>query len=246
MPETLDIEQFSTLLESERSLQTAYSFPVGISYESLATIWVNPQAELQFWTITGKKKSGKTNLLASLYLQALKSQPAWSVTYFAMKREPVLENRISELGGKLFFAQPEIAYEAEQFLKRVHEEPEKFNLLLIDDIGAPYSSNNTSMITALDQLGDQLSRIANRNFLVVIADLAANLKGGAAYLSPLLKVSQQNQTGFFLSVDDNDLTYFNLRMTLQQKKDYPETTGRGFFVRKSTFTYLQLPRILKD
>lgn len=246
MPETLDIEQFSTLLESERSLQTAYSFPVGISYESLATIWVNPQAELQFWTITGKKKSGKTNLLASLYLQALKSQPAWSVTYFAMKREPVLENRISELGGKLFFAQPEIAYEAEQFLKRVHEEPEKFNLLLIDDIGAPYSSNNTSMITALDQLGDQLSRIANRNFLVVIADLAANLKGGAAYLSPLLKVSQQNQTGFFLSVDDNDLTYFNLRMTIQQKKDYPETTGRGFFVRKSTFTYLQLPRILKD
>ncbi len=246
MAETLDIEQFNALVEAERLRQPAYSLPVGISYDSLATIWVDPQAELQFWTVTGKKKSGKTNLLASLYMQALKSQPAWSVTYFAMKREPMLENRISKLGGKVFFAQPEIAYEAEQFLKRVQEEPDKFNLLLIDDVGSPYSSNNTSMISVLDQLGDQLSRIANRNFLVVIADLAANLKGGAAYLSPLLKVSQQNLTGFFLSVDDNDLQYFNLRMTMQQKKDYPGTAGRGFIVRKSTFNYLQLPRMLKD
>lgn len=246
MPVTLDIEKFNALVEPERSRQPAYSLPVGISYESLETIWVDPQAELQFWTVTGKKKSGKTNLLASLYMHAVKSQPAWSVSYFAMKREPMLENRILEMGGKVFFAQPEIAYEAEQFLKRVQEEPEKSNLLLIDDVGSPYSSNNAAMIATLDQLGDQLSRLSDRNFLVVIADLAANLKGGAAYLSPLLKVSQQNQTGFFLSVDDNDLTYFNLRMTIQQRKEYPETTGRGFFVHKSTFTYLQLPRLLKE
>ena len=246
MPEVLEFEQFVTSAEQERFGQPAYSLPIGIAYETLTTIWVNPQAELQFWTVTGKKKSGKTNLLASLYIQALKSQPAWSVSYFAMKREPMLENRIAELGGKVFVSQPEIAYEAEQFLKRIQEEPEKANLLLIDDVGSPYSSNNTAMIATLDQLGDQLSRISNRNFLVVIADLAANLKGGAAYLSPLLKVSQQNQTGFFLSLDDNDLTYFNLRMTLQQRKDYPETAGRGFFVHKSAFTYLQIPRILKE
>jgi len=246
MAETLDIEQYSVLVEPERSGKPAYSLPVGISYESFSPIWVNPQSELQFWTVTGKKKSGKTNLLASLYMKALKSQPAWSVTYLAMKREPMVENRIAELGGKVFLAQPEIAYQAEEFLKRVQEESDKFNLLLIDDVGSPYSSNNTAMIATLDQLGDQLSRLSNRNFLVVIADLAANLKGGAAYLSPLLKVSQQNQTGFFLSVDDNDLTYFNLRMTIQQRKDYPEKIGRGFFVHKSAFTYLQLPRILKD
>src|SRR5690606_30009252 len=139
----------------------------------------------------------------------------------------------------MHFAQPEIAFQAEEFLKRVQEEPDQFNLLLIDDVGSPYSSNNTAMISTLDQLGDQLSRLSNKNFLVVIADLAANLKGGAAYLSPLLKVCQQNQTGFLLSADDNDLTYFSLRMTLQQRKDYPETIGRGFFVRKSAFTYLQ-------
>ncbi len=246
MPEALEFEQFNTLAERERSLQPAYSFPIGISYDTLQLIWVNPQAELQFWTITGKKKSGKTNLLASLYIQALKSQPAWTATYFTMKREPQLENGISELGGKVFFGQPEIAYEAEQFLNRVQHEPENFNLLLIDDVGLPYSANNSALITALDQLGDQLSRLANRNFLVVIADLAANLKVGAAYLSPLLKVCQQNQSGFFLSADDNDLQYFNLRMSLQQKKDYPEATGRGFFVRKSAFTYLQFPRMLKD
>lgn len=246
MPEVLEFEQFVASVEQERFGQPAFSLPIGISYETLSTIWVNPQAELQFWTVTGKKKSGKTNLLASLYIQALKSQPAWSVSYFAMKREPMLENRIIELGGKVLFSQPEIAYEAEQFLKRIQDEPEKANLLLIDDVGSPYSSNNTAMIATLDQLGDQLSRLSNRNFLVVIADLAANLKGGAAYLSPLLKVCQQNQTGFFLSVDDNDLTYFNLRVTLQQRKDYPETSGRGFFVHKSAFTYLQLPRILKE
>ncbi len=246
MPEVLDFEPFVASLEQERFGQPAFSLPIGIAYETLSTIWVNPQAELQFWTVTGKKKSGKTNLLASLYIQALKSQPAWSVSYFAMKREPMLENRIAELGGKVFVSQPEIAYEAEQFLKRIQEEPEKANLLLIDDVGSPYSSNNTAMIATFDQLGDQLSRISNRNFLVVIADLAANLKGGAAYLSPLLKVSQQNQTGFYLSSDDNDLTYFNLRMTLQQRKDYPETSGRGFFVHKSAFTYLQIPRILKE
>lgn len=246
MAEILENDQFSDLVEPEISLQPAYSLPVGIAYESLSTVWVNPQAELQFWTVTGKKKAGKTNLLVSLYLRALQSQPAWSVTYFAMKREPIVENRIAELGGKMYFAQPEIAYQAEEFLKRVEEEPEKFNLLLIDDVGSPYSSNNTALISTLDQLGDQLSRLSNRNYLVVISDLSANLKGGAAYLSPLLKVSQQNQTGFFLSVDDNDLTYFNLRMTLQQRKDYPDTIGRGFFVRKSAFTYLQLPQILKD
>jgi len=246
MPEVLDFEPFVASLEQERFGQPAFSLPIGIAYETLSTIWVNPQAELQFWTVTGKKKSGKTNLLASLYIQALKSQPAWSVSYFAMKREPMLENRIAELGGKVLFSQPEIAYEAEQFLKRIQDEPEKANLLLIDDVGSPYSSNNAAMIATLDQLGDQLSRISNRNFLVVIADLAANLKGGAAYLSPLLKVSQQNQTGFYLSSDDNDLTYFNLRMTLQQRKDYPETSGRGFFVHKSAFTYLQIPRILME
>jgi S-DNA-T family DNA segregation ATPase FtsK/SpoIIIE len=246
MPEVLEFGQFVASVEQERFGQPAFSLPIGISYETLSTIWVNPQAELQFWTITGKKKSGKTNLLASLYIQALKSQPAWSVTYFAMKREPIVENRIAELGGKMHFAQPEIAFQAEEFLKRVQEEPDQFNLLLIDDVGSPYSSNNTAMISTLDQLGDQLSRLSNKNFLVVIADLAANLKGGAAYLSPLLKVCQQNQTGFLLSADDNDLTYFSLRMTLQQRKDYPETIGRGFFVRKSAFTYLQLPLILKD
>lgn len=246
MPETLEFEQFAASADVERPGKPAYSLPVGISYETLSTVWVNPQAELQFWTLTGKKKSGKTNLLASLYMHAMKSEPAWSVSYFAMKREPILENRISEMGGKVYFAPPEIAYEAEQFLKRVQEQPERSNLLLIDDVGSPYSSNNTAMIAVLDQLGDQLSRLSNRNFLVVIADLAANLKGGAAYLSPLLKVSQQSQTGFFLSVDDNDLQYFNLRMTIQQRKDYPEITGRGFFAHKSAFTYIQLPRLLKD
>lgn len=246
MPETLEFEPFAASVEAERLGKSAYSLPVGISYDTLSTVWVNPQAELQFWTLTGKKKSGKTNLLASLYMHALKSEPAWAVRYFAMKREPMLENRISEMGGKVYFAPPEIAYEAEQFLKRVQEQPETSNLLLIDDVGSPYSSNNTAMISVLDQLGDQLSRLSNRNFLVVIADLAANLKGGAAYLSPFLKVSQQSQTGFFLSVDDNDLQYFNLRMTIQQRKDYPETIGRGFFAHKSAFTYMQFPRLLKD
>lgn len=246
MAEVLDYELFAAFTDKERFGQPAYSFPVGVSYEALSTIWINPLVELQFWTLTGKKKAGKTNLLVSLYMQAIKSQPSWSVSYFALKREPMVENMISDMGGKVFFTQSEIACEAEQFLKRVQEEPGKMNLMLIDDVGSPYSSNNTSMIATLDQLGDQLSRLSNRNFLVIISDLAANLKGGVAYLSPLLRVCQQNQTGFYLSVDDNDLTYFNLRMTIQQRKDYPEKLGRGFLVRKSAFTYLQLPRILKE
>jgi hypothetical protein len=232
--------------EQVRSFQPAYSLPLGITYEKFSMFWIDPLMELQFWTITGKNRSGKTNLIAFLYTQALKSQPSWSVTCFAMKREPMLENKVSTMGGKVLFSQPEIAYEAEQFLIRVKEDPNKFNLLLIDDVGSPYASNNTSMINTLDQLGNELSRLSNRNYLVVIADLAANMKGGAAYLSPLLKICQQNQTGFFLSVDDNDLQYFNLRMTVQQKKDYPELTSRGFFVCKSEYTYLQIPWVLKE
>jgi len=246
MAETIELVEFTDMSEQVRSFQPAYSLPLGITYEKFSMFWIDPLMELQFWTITGKNRSGKTNLIAFLYTQALKSQPSWSVTCFAMKREPMLENKVSTMGGKVLFSQPEIAYEAEQFLIRVKEDPNKFNLLLIDDVGSPYASNNTSMINTLDQLGNELSRLSNRNYLVVIADLAANMKGGAAYLSPLLKICQQNQTGFFLSVDDNDLQYFNLRMTVQQKKDYPELTSRGFFVCKSEYTYLQIPWVLKE
>lgn len=246
MPEFIDFDIFSKAVEEKRSAQAAFALPVGIAYDSMASVWVNPQAELQFWTVTGKKKAGKSNLLASLNIQALQAQPAWAVTFFGMKRNPVLENKVTELGGNVYVSQPEIAYQAEEFPRKVQKDPNQFNLLLIDDVGSPYSANDTSMISALDQLGDQLSRISNRNFLVVIADMAANLKGGAAYLSPLLKVCQQNATGIFLSLDDADLQYFNLRVTLQQRKEYPEAAGRGFLVRKSAFTYLQLPWLLRE
>ena len=70
-----------------------------------------------------------------------------------------------------------------------------------------------------------------------------------SYSSTLIKLFQQNQTGIFFSLDDNDSQWFNVRITSQMRKSYNISTGnnlpigRGFLVRKGKIEYVQIPFI---
>lgn len=244
MKEILLIDDFTEIVKTDLTFKSSFTLPIGINYDSLAPTWLDLTEELPFWTVLGPRQSGKSNFLASLLeLAYLRADSLWKVTYVSFKRNPFIEKNLKQWENDLITDQDVIVTACEEFTERVSQPSEQFSLLLLDDIGSPYASNNQTITKALDTMGDRLSRLPHGRFLVVLADLVSNLKGGAAYTSPLLKVFQQNQTGIFLSTDDNDMQYFNMRVSLQQKKSLNLMPGRGFFVRKGKFEFTQVPYV---
>jgi len=134
-------------------------------------------------------------------------------------------------------------------LLSLEEQPKVYKVLIIDDIGMPYANNNQPLIKALDQLAEALIQTSHSHYLFMIADMVGNLKGSYSYSSTLIKLFQQNQTGIFFSLDDNDSQWFNVRITSQMRKSYNISTGnnlpigRGFLVRKGKIEYVQIPFI---
>lgn len=240
MQEVLNFEDYAQKMVLELPDRSPFSIPLGVRYDDLSTVWMDLSEELHFWTVIGPRQSGKSDFLVSLFkLSQLHAHHLFKPTYISFKHTPNVLKALKDWEGSPLMDEAEITRACQDFLDRVDQDNDAFNLLFIDDIGTPYANNNQAMIKVLDGLGEKLAQQAHRNFLVVIADLIGNLKGGSAYMSPLLKIFQQSQTGLFLSMDDNDTQYFNIRINLQQKKSLAMMPGRGFFVRKGKADFIQ-------
>jgi hypothetical protein len=125
----------------------------------------------------------------------------------------------------------------------IQNQPDTMHIVLMDDLGIAYSSGNSTLVSALNQLGDQLNILGQDNFMVVIADLYSNLKTSQTYNSSFLKLFQQSQAGIFFSKDDSDAQWFNTPISLQQKKALKLLPGRGFFVSQGKAEFIQSPLI---
>jgi len=129
------------------------------------------------------------------------------------------------------------------FPEEIAADPGRFHVLLIDDLGVAFATNNTPLTTALNQFNDLISLSHHENFLVVIADLVGNLKSSQTFSSSFIKTFQQCQTGMFLSTDDADMAWFNTHVNLQYRKQLQWLPGRGFLVFKGRTEFLQTPLV---
>lgn len=247
MPEIVDKPMFNALLKMVHQQLPFVNIPIGIRYEDLDPINVVFEGEVPFWTIIGTRLTGKSSaLIALIHYLRLFNPHRFNFTVINFKKSP-----LTKIAGRL--PQIDVIYDHEEiiqfcqlFRQKLEEEPDIFHVLFFDDAGSPFVNNHLQLIQALKALGEELSMAHNENFLVVIADMVSNLKAPSAFSSPFIKLFQQSQTGIFFSTDDYDMQWFNVRLSMVQKKAANLLPGRGFLVRKGKAEYLQIPLIIPD
>jgi len=250
MKDVLTVEDFNKYLSINNKLGDETKIPLGLAFDNFDPVFIDPLNELPFWTVLGPRQSGKTAFLLNFIYQLNTCEALQTrVTCITFKKGP-----LSKIDGK--FPGVEIAAEMDAIIEKcksfhssLEEQPKTYKVLIIDDIGMPYANNNQPLIKALDQLAEALIQTSHSHYLFMIADMVGNLKGPYSYSSTLIKLFQQNQTGIFFSLDDNDSQWFNVRITSQMRKSYNISTGnnlpigRGFLVRKGKIEYIQIPFI---
>lgn len=248
MQEVLSVQDFEQQVKHESIVLPDLSIPIGLRYEDLSPITVDLGEEVPFWTVLGPRQAGKSVFLMNLLYQTQNYHPKrCKVTYLSLKRGPFsqITSAIPELE---VITSPEDSIKVcDDFPASLDKNSGQFRMLLIDDVGLPYLNINQGMVKAFDQLADRLMGIPHGHFLVAIADMVGNLRGGQAYTSSLIKLFQQNQTGIFFSMDDYDMQWFNAKISMQLRKSLTLLPGRGFMVRKGKVEYLQVPFVnIKD
>lgn len=239
IPEILDIHHYLKFLGKSRVLQKPDQISLGIRFEDLEIYSVLLRQEIPFWTVLGPRSSGKSNFLNSIIYFFDQTNNNSKFTYINFKKSPIskFEERFSNVD--IIHETDQIIEFCQNFCNELNRNKETFHVLLMDDLGAPFVNNHHQIIQALKALGEELSMIHNENFLVVISDMVSNLKAPQAFSSPFIKLFQQSQTGVFFSVDDYDMQWFNVRLSISQKKLFSMTPGRGYFVSRGKAEYIQ-------
>lgn len=250
MKDTLTLDDFSIKLSNFQEMLKNRTIPLALLYDDLNPIFSDLDKELPFWTVLGPRQSGKSTFLAHFIFQILSHlYNDFEVNCIAFKKGLLSEISLSNPALNFVTDLDQVLELCQTFPAVIEKDPDTFRVLMIDDVGLPYLNNNQSLTKSLDALADALMQSPHDHFLFLIADMAGNLRGPHAYSSSLIKLFQQNQTGIFFSMDDNDTQWFNTRITPQLRKTYNLPTGanlpagRGFLVRKGKLEYVQIPWI---
>jgi len=246
MDEVLTLTNFEELLAESPTEFSGVSLPMGIYYQDLSPVFVDLRSDGPFWTITGGRQSGKSTAMLGMVYHLQKRYPQRSqVTLMPFRRGPL--GKIQNSGQMALVVNPEQQIATlNAFTDEVRAREDVMHVLLMDDIGVLFSGGNTTLIQAINQLGDQLNMTAQDNFMVVIADLYSNLKSPQTYSSSFMKLFQQSQAGIFFSMDDSDMQWFNTRISLHYKKTLKWLPGRGFYVNKGNAEYIQTPLVTPE
>lgn len=246
MTDVLTLNGFEQIIEKTPKQFSGVSVPIGLDYQKLNPIYVDFRREGPFWTILGGRQSGKTSALLSMIYFLEKNFPNNTrLTLIPFKR-----GLLAQVGSndhrELILGADAVIGSLNKFNEAIKTAPDVMHVLLMDDPGIAFSGGNHALVSALNQLGDQLNVQGQDNFMVVIADLYSNLKSPQTFNSSFLKLFQQSQAGIFFSKDDSDMQWFNAPISLQQKKSIRWLTGRGFYVNKGKAEYFQSPLILHE
>ena len=247
MPEIVEKKHFRKILEKSINLQNADQLSLGVRYDDLEIFNIPIGHEIPFWTVLGPRSNGKSSFLLALiyYIEQIRPEKC-KFTYINFKKSPISKVADDFSNITVISETEQISSCCQNFCEELNQDPENFHVLLMDDLGTPFVNNNQPIIQALKTLGENLSMIHNENFLIVISDMVSNLKAPQAFSSPLIKIFQQSQTGIFFSADDYDMQWFNVRISLSQKKMFTITPGRGFFVSKGKPEHIQAPYIIPE
>ena len=244
MQDELSLPAFQKSVAHSQHPYHTFPLPLGLYYDTLLPAIVDAKGEVPFWTILGPRQSGKSTLLLNFICQLLHSKPDLVCFDVLSLRKGLL----SQLAGQdervtVTTTTEDMKAILDGFPEKLAQHSDRFHVLVMDDLGLAFSSNNTALVSALNGLSDALNLAHHDNYLIVIADLYANLKNPQTFSSSFIKTFQQSQTGIFLSMDDADMQWFNTRINLQYKKRLKWLPGRGFLVYKGNTEFLQTPLI---
>ncbi|MBG0771681.1 MAG: hypothetical protein H0S82_08225, partial [Anaerolineaceae bacterium] len=241
MSDILTLKSFEKILNQTTRPQIGVSIPIGLDYQRLSPLYSDLRRDGPFWTILGGRQNGKSNFLLSMIYHLDKDYPnKVQMTLIPFRRGPL--SRIEDTPNRhLIMGADQIIETLNKTSEAIQNQPDTMHFVFMDDLGIAYSSGNSALVSALNQLGDQLNILGQDNFMVVIADLYSNLKTSQTYNSSFLKLFQQSQAGIFFSKDDNDAQWFNTPISLQQKKSLKLLPGRGFFVSQGKAEFIQSP-----
>jgi hypothetical protein len=242
MEDTLPIDKYHKILKRSSLGFQFLPMPLGLYYESLEPVIPDAKGEIPFWTVIGGRQSGKSTLLLNVIYQLLgQNRGECDIRVLSFRKGPL--SCLADTHDRLYItsAQSEMVQAMEDFPQILASQTEVFHVLMLDDLGLAFTTNQTTITNALDKLIETLSLGNFDNYLIIIADMYSNLKNSQTFSSKFIKAFQQSQTGVFLSLDDNDMQWFAARVSLKDKKKLKLLPGRGFLVHKGNTDFIQIP-----
>lgn len=244
MEDTLPIDEYHKILKRSSLGFQFLPMPLGLYYESLEPVIPDAKGEIPFWTVIGGRQSGKSTFLLNIIYQLLgQNRGDCEIRVLSFRKGPL--SCLADTHDRLYITsiQSEMVQVMEEFPQVLTSQTEVFHVLMLDDLGLAFTTNQAAVTSALDKLIETLSLGNFDNYLIIIADMYSNLKNSQTFSSKFIKAFQQSQTGVFLSLDDNDMQWFAARVSLKDKKKLRLLPGRGFLVHKGNTDFIQIPML---
>jgi hypothetical protein len=207
--------------------------PIGIAYDDLEEVWVDPFEGVPQWLVLGAKQRGKSNFLASIAESVLRqSEGNCSLIAYSLRRSLPLISRAARYPTLVLRqTQEDILEDIQSLTSRLTTEAELSHplLLLIDDLDAAYEQGREALRVAFDTLAP-LIRDRNDVFLVASGTME-NLRNGMA--TSMVRMLRQSNTGIAFSNDAMVLEWLGVQPQIvapYRKVNFPP--GRGIFVSK--------------
>ena len=243
LPACISLEELRERQTRAGGAAAPAAIPLGIAYDTLEAVSPDLVEEMHQWLVIGPVQSGKSNLLACMARSAL-AAGGWDVRIFCLRRSPPVLQLAAQENLAIFNTPESIIAECQALAGRLSQPDsgQRRLLLLVDDLSVAFEPGREPMKSALDTLAPLLAD--HPNTWLAAASTMEGLRNGM--VTRMLQLLRSTNTGLAFSIDTSVLDWLGVpSQFLMGYRKFDLPPGRGFFVSKRKYSFLQTPRLEK-